>query len=290
MFSSPVVTVLLTVLTATLLQTVSAHSRLWAISINGEDQGIGCKNLKGNTKKYIRCAPNTHPITHEMLNSPNTACNVGGNDDVGEWLPVKWGDKITFQWGHSQRSIESPDDKIISESHKGPVLVYASPAPDGTKGEKSWLKLFHSAGSGKTWATNELSQNKGLHWIELPQLPPGKYLLRPELIALHNAAIKPDRAAPEPQFYMSCVQVEVMKEEGRGAEIKKDAEKVAFPGAYPDLKEVGKWKDVGLEFNTYTNKDTGVERYSKVMPGPKLAVDDIKGGFGEAPKRRRRKV
>ncbi|TGZ78941.1 hypothetical protein EX30DRAFT_365629 [Ascodesmis nigricans] len=285
LFSSPLLTVL-TVLTATGIQTVSAHTRLYAVSINGVDQGIGCDELEGDkNKEYIRCPPNTDPV--KDWGSKDMACNADGEKEADRWLPVKWGDKITFQWGYRKRSKDKSDDMIIDKSHKGPVLVYASPAPDGINQKQSWLKLFHSAGEGKTWAVEQLIEKKGLHWIEIPQLPPGKYFLRPELIALHNGYSKPSRPS-NPQPYMSCVQVEVKEETGKGEALKANAETCAFPGGYPT--DTSKWKAVGLDFDIYTDEKTAVERYSKIMPGPKLAVNNVKGGFGEAPSKRRRKA
>lgn len=96
LFSSPLLTVL-TVLTATGIQTVSAHTRLYAVSINGVDQGIGCDELEGDkNKEYIRCPPNTDPV--KDWGSKDMACNADGEKEADRWLPVKWGDKITFQW------------------------------------------------------------------------------------------------------------------------------------------------------------------------------------------------
>ncbi|TGZ82288.1 hypothetical protein EX30DRAFT_395134 [Ascodesmis nigricans] len=277
LFSSPLLTVSLTVLTATLLPTVSAHVRLFAISVNGMDQGVGCNELNGS-KDYIRCPGNDNPILD--MKSEHLACNTKGAEEVKEWIKVTGGDKITFHWGHNKRSQDKPDDMIIDKSHLGPLMVYVSPDPAGAvKRGKTWSKIHQTAGEGDKWAMISLIESKGLHWIELPQLPKGKYLLRPELLALHSA-FRDAKHEPEPQFYMSCVQIEVEKDSKKGLKLKDNAEKVAFPGAYPTEK--AGWAAAGLEFSVYQKT---VKDYK--IPGPALAVDNLPAGFGHAPKRRR---
>jgi hypothetical protein len=80
--------------------------------------------------------------------------------------------------------------------------------------------------------------------ITIPRcITPGKYLMRNEHIALHNAG-----SAGGAQFYLSCAQIEVT---GGGSTAPKNL--VAFPGAY-------KASDPGIQINinypiptSYTN-------------------------------------
>jgi hypothetical protein len=76
-------------------------------------------------------------------------------------------------------------------------------------------------------------------------VPSGKYLVRVESIALHQA-----QAAGGAQFYLSCAQVEITGG-GNGT----PGPLVAFPGAY-------KATDAGLLWSNYP------ERTSYKAPGP----------------------
>jgi cellulase len=91
---------------------------------------------------------------------------------------------------------------VIADSHKGPVQVYMAPGTDG-KGNV-WVKIASEGYDGGRWATDKLRANKGQHSFTVPQLAPGNYLIRPEIIALHEGS-KPGGS----QLYMACVQVKV---------------------------------------------------------------------------------
>lgn len=69
-----------------------------------------------------------------------------------------------------------------------------------------WFKIYedglHSDG---TWAVDTLVQNKGLVSFKIPScIPPGNYLLRAEIIALHGAS-----SYPGAQFYVSDFHCEL---------------------------------------------------------------------------------
>ena len=65
--------------------------------------------------------------------------------------------------------------------------MYIAPASsDGTGA--AWTKLAESGYSHGKWAVEVLVANKGKHSVVLPSsLAPGDYLLRAEIIALHEA-------------------------------------------------------------------------------------------------------
>lgn len=85
-------------------------------------------------------------------------------------------------------------------------------APTASNGAGNvWVKLAEEGYDGTTWAVTKLKTNNGQHSITLPStLAAGDYLLRPEIIALHEADaaynVNPARGA---QFYMECVQIKV---------------------------------------------------------------------------------
>ena len=51
-----------------------------------------------------------------------------------------------------------------------------------------WTKIWSSAYSEGSWATDKLIKAKGLHTVYIPSIKAGKYLVRSEINALHNAA------------------------------------------------------------------------------------------------------
>jgi len=69
-----------------------------------------------------------------------------------------------------------------------------------------WFKIWDEAYDAGTsqWCTEKLIQNKGMLSVKIPEnLAGGYYLVRPELLALHQA----DKNPPNPQFYVGCAQI-----------------------------------------------------------------------------------
>jgi hypothetical protein len=69
-----------------------------------------------------------------------------------------------------------------------------------------WFKIFDSTYDPTTnqWCTETLIANNGLLSVTVPSdLASGYYLVRPELLALHQA----DKMPPNPQFYVGCAQI-----------------------------------------------------------------------------------
>ncbi|KAG0137805.1 glycosyl hydrolase family 61-domain-containing protein [Tuber indicum] len=127
-----------------------------------------------------------------------------------------------------------------------------------------WTKIAESGLSGGKWAVETLIANGGKHDVTLPTaLAAGDYLLRAEIIALHEAdtdyTVNPARGA---QFYPSCSQLKVT---GSGT--------VTPPGTFGFLGGYSH-NDPGILFNLYN----GATSYT--IPGP--AVWDGKTG-GSAP-------
>jgi hypothetical protein len=80
-----------------------------------------------------------------------------------------------------------------------------SAAKDKAIGD-GWFKIWddtYDAGTSQ-WCTEKLIKNKGMLSVEIPEnLAGGYYLVRPELLALHQA----DKNPPNPQFYVGCAQI-----------------------------------------------------------------------------------
>jgi cellulase len=125
-------------------------------------------------------------------------------------------------------------------------MVYIAPTASNGEGPV-WLKLAEAGYSDNTWAVTTLINNKGKHSITLPDLKAGEYLLRPEIIALHEGM-----NVGGAQFYMECVQIKVTSS---GAVSLPGG--VAIPGTYTA-------EDAGIHFNIYN----GFSSYP--IPGPKV--------------------
>ena len=145
------------------------------------------------------------------VTSPDIACNVNGGIAAPNFVSAAAGDKITFEWYHDNRG-----DDIIAASHEGPVQIYisqydASPAGNGTGA--IWSKIASQGydATTKKWAVDNLIANKGKFDFTLPsELAPGQYLVRGEVIALHEADVAyTSNNIRGAQFYPGCVQFEV---------------------------------------------------------------------------------
>lgn len=201
----------------------AAHATVFAVWINGEDQGLG------NTDNgYIRSPPNNNPV--QDVQSTDMTCNVNGDQPAAKTLEVAAGDKVTFEWHHNSRDAS---DNIIASSHEGPVMVYMAPTEKGASGS-NWVKIAEDGYNDGTWAVDKLRQNDGKHSVTVPDVPAGNYLFRPEIIALHSASSEGGA-----QFYMECVQFKVTSDGSKTL-----PEGVNIPGTYSA-------DDPGILFNLY---------------------------------------
>lgn len=230
-----------------------AHATVFNIWVNDVDQGLG-----NSASGYIRSPPNNDPI--KDVTSSSMTCNVNGGTAAAKTIEVSGGDTITFEWHHNDNSAS---DDIIASSHYGPVMTYIAPTSSNGEGDV-WLKLAEDGYTGTypngEWAVTKLIANKGKHSITLPDLEAGEYLLRPEIIALHEA-----NTLGGAQFYMECVQIKVTSS---GA-VSLPAG-VAIPGTYTAT-------DPGVKFDIYNSFS------SYPIPGPSVWDGASGSGSGSTP-------
>eukprot|EP01119_Soliformovum_irregulare_P006197 TRINITY_DN17_c0_g1_i2.p1 TRINITY_DN17_c0_g1~~TRINITY_DN17_c0_g1_i2.p1 ORF type:complete len:398 (+),score=69.38 TRINITY_DN17_c0_g1_i2:302-1495(+) len=233
-----------------------AHTRVSNVTINGR-----------TTAECLRPGSSSNPI---MSSDGDRNGIMQGNYTCG-FLPqaaraatascsIAAGSSMNISYYHGANyGSETPDkDYWIASSHRGPFLAYmarwenSSGLPDGL----AWFKIFHSGitknatgGNYSTtrWASPDtLNSNDGAMTVRIPsQLAPGRYLLRTEIIALHDSQ---ERGA---QPYVRCIDLTVT---GNGKVVPKDL--VAFPGA------IG-YNDPGLRFSVYQARN---QNYP--IPGP----------------------
>jgi hypothetical protein len=146
----------------------------------------------------------------------------GGLNPVDRICPVKAGGKITFEtrmWPDGTKS------GVIDISHKGPCSVYmkkvnsALQAPGRGDG---WFKIYqegYDETRGK-YCTEKLIESKGRLSVKIPRgLAGGDYLIRSELVGLHNKG--------KPQYFIGCAQIFV---ESNGSDLPSSDQTVSIPG------------------------------------------------------------
>lgn len=234
--------------TALLARTASAHTVFSTVFVNDQRVGDGtCVRMdKDGTSA-------TAPI--EGLTGNDMACGRDGNSAVAFSCPAETGDKLTFQYR------VSPDaSKVgsLAANHKGPCAFYMKRVgADTTASGPGWFKFFehgYDVGAGK-WCTETLRDNGGLLSVTIPSgLPPGNYLVRSELLALHQAYRN------DPQYFVGCVQIFITTgaESTSGLDDIPSAQRVSIPG-YVNGDEPG------LTFNIFADDAAGY-----VMAGPKV--------------------
>ena len=141
-----------------------------------------------------------------FLNALMLRIGVNGQNGVARVCPAKAGSKLTFEWR------DWPDGTqhgIIDPNHKGPCSIYMkkvdNAATDPAIGD-GWFKIFeenYDSAAGK-WCTEKLISNNGHLSVNIPNnLAGGYYLVRTEILALHQA----DKSPADPQFYIGCAQI-----------------------------------------------------------------------------------
>ncbi|KAG8747187.1 hypothetical protein FRC12_014127 [Ceratobasidium sp. 428] len=223
----------------------AAHTIFQELWVNGVSAG----HLKG-----IRYPTYDGPITD--VTSNDIICNGGPNPLVTPYdktvIDVPAGATITHEWHHTLTSAGTNDNADpIDPGHLGPVMVYLAKIPDATQTAVTGLKWFKIAEDGLdangVWGVTRLFNAKGKATAVIPKcIPPGNYLLRAEIIALHAAG-----SYPGAQFYMECAQINVT---GGGTA---SPPTVSFPGAYSGT-------DPGVKISIYYPPVTNY-----IIPGPR---------------------
>ncbi|KAJ2711560.1 hypothetical protein H4R19_003191 [Coemansia spiralis] len=233
------------------LPAVQAHTYVTSLTIDGKEQPV---------EKCVRPWWENENFPVNDPNSQDLLCRTKNMDAAATAIcPVAAGSTIKVLWTESGKG-----SRAISPSHWGPCLAYMSPMEANGKGNV-WFKIAEDGydASTKKWCTQKLNDNKGYMDVTIPaDLKPGNYLLRTELIALHEAdrEFGADQSAGA-QYYPNCVQLKVT---GSGTSVPAG---VAIPGIY-------KKDDPGIHFNLWDLKT----EYQ--IPGPALYKS---GGGGSLP-------
>ncbi|KAI2629978.1 glycoside hydrolase family 61 protein [Hypoxylon sp. NC1633] len=183
---------------------VSAHSFVSNINING-------LSYDG----FRPTEPDAHPIAigwsttafdqgyvnQTGYRTEEIVCHRGAMNAKGH-APISVGGVVHLQWNG------------WPGSHKGPVLDYLAPCGKSCETvDKNYLRFFKINHVGLVdgsevpgfWGSDQLIANNNSWMVEIPQqIQPGFYVLRTEIIALHNASNEIGA-----QNYPQCINLQV---------------------------------------------------------------------------------
>jgi len=153
--------------------------------------------------------PNTSALLSSISKSLSLYAGVNGQAGVARVCPAKAGSSLTLEF-HADPSLVEPG--VLDKSHKGPCAVYmkkvTSAVPPGASpaAGDGWFKIWYEGYDDATskWCTEKLVSNHGRLSVSIPtDIAGGYYLVRTELLALHQANLNP----PNPQFFVGCAQL-----------------------------------------------------------------------------------
>lgn len=146
---------------------IHAHYIFSQLIVNSAAVGSDYTYIRKNTNSY------QPSYTADVVNSPNSICNVGAQNAASKTYDVKAGDKIGFKLSFNE-FIE----------HPGPAFVYMSKATGDVSsygGDGDWFKAYESGivtGDGTTdtdWGT---WQKDRIEFVIPEGTPDGEYLVR----------------------------------------------------------------------------------------------------------------
>jgi len=246
---------------------IESHTYLSSVILNGqtlpEGQCVRPQRPGSDGSGIYRNSPVIDKtVFPQGLLGPNMTCGFlpWASEAADSKCNIDAGSQIGFQYYHNG---PGASDDIIDPSHVGPVMAYMAKSDTGSG--DVWFKIYEDGYNNGKWAsTDVLKGNGGKVFVTIPSdISPGNYLLRAELIALHDGD-KPHGSQP----YVACVELTVS---GSG---NADPAGVSFPGAYKET-------DPGIAFNIYTTYNT------YPIPGPAVyqvgtapSSDDKESGGG----------
>lgn len=242
----------LSISTLSFLPSVLAHGRLRSVTIDGKVfEGPQISN-SGNVQSVIRTINDVSPVLD--VTSDNLSCGQGAaNLKAPLSADAKAGSQIDFSWASGETTVPWPHNV-------GPMMTYlaqcSGDCADFSSLDAKWVKIDEAGREGNQpagdWIQATTVHVNKSYSMKLPDnLPAGNYLMRHEIIALHNA-----QSEGLAEFYPSCVQLTVS---GGSSKANFPSDTASFPGAYSAT-------DPGILINVY-NPTTDAYPF----PGPSLA-------------------
>ncbi|GCB28204.1 endoglucanase-4 [Aspergillus awamori] len=186
---------------------IAAHGHVSNIVINGVSyRGWDINSDPYNSDPPVVVAwqtPNTANgfITPDEYDTDDIICHLDATNAEGHAV-IAAGDKISIQW------------TTWPDSHHGPVISYLANCGSSCETvDKTTLEFFKIDGVGLvddstvpgTWGDDQLIADNNTWLVEIPpDIAPGYYVLRHELIALHGASSENGA-----QNYPQCFNLQV---------------------------------------------------------------------------------
>ncbi|CAE6462172.1 unnamed protein product [Rhizoctonia solani] len=202
---------------------VAAHGPVREVNINGVFYpGSQNYDTPENDKSPVRGLPNDLGFVHyNNVNSPDIACSSAGYKPRKLTPEVPAGGQVGVRW-----SGDGGPDKNQWPHAEGPIIAYLASCNgkcsefnpsnaqffkiheeglDPSKQPNEYGNDHRPWGQGM-WAQNRIQYENGWNYVTIPpDIVPGEYILRHELISLH-AAHSRDQGA---QYYPVCLQIKV---------------------------------------------------------------------------------
>ncbi|KAK0475928.1 glycosyl hydrolase family 61-domain-containing protein [Armillaria novae-zelandiae] len=229
---------------------VAGHGYVQKVTIDGTEY-TGPAVASGSTDGITREISTQDPI--KGAKNSDLTCGPGALA-ASKVANVNSGSSISFLWTGASGS---PWPHNV-----GPMMTYLTNCGDQSCAEYNpkgteWFKIEEAGKTDGTWAQAALMSGAAAK-VTLPSnLAAGNYIIRHEIIALHNA-----QAEGGAEFYASCTQLKVG---GSGTSTPSSSNLVQLPGAYSDT-------DPGILIDVYSDSQND----SYTFPGP--AVVDFGGG------------
>ncbi|KAG9103175.1 hypothetical protein FRC06_011875 [Ceratobasidium sp. 370] len=244
------------------------HARAHGIVTRVQVGGITYNGLKpGST------VPNNSPIRGVTDQSPlkdlqsnDMICGMGATPGTVV-ASAKPGDNLVYTWGN----VVAEDGHWIHDT--GPMMTYMAQVPTGKTADTfdgvgaKWFKTGQVGKKNNKWVQASLMTG-ATFTTQIPEtLADGDYLVRHEIIALHNAGSKNGA-----EFYPSCLQLRIQNSNA-GKAIVTASPTVSFPGAYTAT-------DPGILVDVFSQAADGSEY--KFPAGP-IANVSAPGATGNPP-------
>ncbi|KAI7821803.1 glycosyl hydrolase family 61-domain-containing protein [Kickxella alabastrina] len=202
---------------------VNAHTQLYAFDVEGG-------SLTKNAHMLVTNMGNA-PLRLTTLNDNELRCRSKSTDTTGITpLTVAAGSTLSFKYYHAHTVANSHE--VLPSSHSGPCTVHLALASSNGEGDV-WFKIFEESYDPKTkeWCAIKARNNQGIFSIKIPtDIKPETYIIRSELIALHQGA------STGAQLYPNCGLITIT---GTG---KLEPKGYPIPGIYSST-------DVGLNMD-----------------------------------------
>ncbi|KAG8703409.1 hypothetical protein FRC11_010751 [Ceratobasidium sp. 423] len=242
-----------------------AHGYVKKVEILGSDSFNGPKpGATGANKSPIRGITDQSPVKN--LQSKDLICGFGAAPG-SVVASAKPGDTLVYSWGNAV----AEDGNWIHDT--GPMMTYFAQVPadqtaDTFTGEgANWFKTDEAGKKNNKWVQASLMTGATFK-TKIPEtLANGDYLVRHEIIALHNAENKGGV-----EFYPSCLQLRIKNSNAGNATVTATPT-LSFPGIYTA-------DDPGLLVNVFAQAADGSEY--KFPAGP-IAEVTAPGATGSSP-------